>query len=90
MIDLSAAYVSPWDSLQFAPRYYGLLLILTACLVIANIAFFTVVYGDGAFWMRVKLAVWRTAGAVGGLGLSAVYGKYTLLRISDLLARAAH
>jgi hypothetical protein len=90
MIGLTASDVCPWNDFDFSLQYYGFLLSLTASLVIANIAFFTVTYGEEAIGVRVKLAACRAAGAFGGLGIGAACGKYALVRIADLLLSSAH
>jgi hypothetical protein len=76
--------------MDFLVQYYGLILSITAGLIIANIGFFTVMHGEEAFWARVKLAACRVAGGFGGLGIGAACGTYGLARLAHLIVRAAH
>jgi len=87
-----AAALSPWGDLGFDVRHYGLLLLLTAVLVIANVVFLTVALSDGSVWVRVKAGLWQAALAASGLGIGAglPYGPHALLRLGELVHRSGH
>jgi hypothetical protein len=90
--DPTAADISPWDDFDFKVQYYGILLSLTALLMLANAVFLTVLLSEGSRWERCKLAVWQALTAIGGLGIGVgfPFGHHALLRLGELVHRAAH
>ena len=87
-----AAALRPWDDFAFDARYYGLLLLVTAVFAAANVVFLTAVESDGSLWVRFKAGIWQALLAASGLGIGAglPYGPYALLRLGELVHRAAH
>src|SRR5438477_5065463 len=87
-----AAALSLGNDFVFDVRYYGLLLLFTGCFAAANVVFLTAVLSDGSLWVRFKAGLWQALLAAGGLGLGAglPYGHHALLRLGELVHRAAH
>jgi hypothetical protein len=92
MLDADAAALSPWDEFDFDVHYYGLLLLLTAVLVVANAVFLTAVAADGSVWVRLKAGLWQVLLAASGLGIGAglPYGPHVLFRLGALVHRSGH
>jgi hypothetical protein len=90
--DLAATDISPWDDFNFSAQYYGMLLSLTAILILANAVILTVLLSEGSAWARCKLALWQALTAIGGLGIGAGFplGHHALLRLGELMHRVAH
>jgi hypothetical protein len=90
--ELTATDLSPWDDFDFNVTYYGCLLSVTVLLMLANVIFLTIVLSDGSPRTRFQLAIWQALSAIGGLGIGVgfPYGHHALLRLGELVHRAAH
>jgi hypothetical protein len=90
--DLTGTNLSPWDDFGFKVTYYGCLLSVSALLILANAIFFTIVLSNGSPWTRLKLGIWQALSGIGGLGIGVgvPYGHHALLRLGELVHRAAH
>ena len=71
---------------------YGMLLSLTAILILANAVILTVLLSEGSAWARCKLALWQALTAISGLGIGVGFplGHHALLRLGELVHRVGH